>query len=81
VPLPQETPQVAASMRELSIARIDGQVAIDIGGEKPERILFAPSEARKLIAEIERALNRGFGRDIDAIREIIASAEQTEMSN
>jgi hypothetical protein len=59
-------------MRELSVAGHNGQVAIDIHGAVPERILFSPPEARRLIAAIERALNRGFGRDMDAIRRTTA---------
>lgn len=54
--------------REISIESDDGQVALTLHGTAPERVLFSPSEARKLIAEIEQALNRGFGRDMDAIR-------------
>jgi hypothetical protein len=59
-------------MRELSVAGHDGQVAIDITGADPKRILFSPSEARRLIAEIERALNQGYGRDMEAIRRATA---------
>ena len=54
--------------REISIESDDGQVALTLHGTAPERVLFSPSEARKLIAEIEQALNRGFGRDMNAIR-------------
>ena len=54
--------------REVSIESDDGQVALTLHGGAPERVLFSPSEARKLIAEIEQALNRGFGRDMNAIR-------------
>lgn len=54
--------------REVSIEGDNGQVALTLHGTAPERVLFSPSEARKLIAEIEQALNRGFGRDMDAIR-------------
>jgi hypothetical protein len=68
VALSQESPRAPASVRELSVAGDNGGIAIDISGTVRERILFSPSEARRLIAEIERALNHGFGRDMDAIR-------------
>lgn len=55
--------------REFSVERENDLVAINIGGPNPERLLFAQAEARKLLLEIERALNSGFGRDMGAIRE------------
>ncbi|MDT2024602.1 hypothetical protein [Methylocella sp. CPCC 101449] len=54
--------------REFSVERENDLVAITIGGPTPERLLFAPEEARKLLLEIEHALNSGYGRDMDAIR-------------
>jgi len=59
----------APSVREFSISRLDGHVAIDIRGAAPERVLFTPAEARTLVAEIERAIGTGFGRNIEAIRQ------------
>ncbi|MDT2020033.1 hypothetical protein [Methylocella sp. CPCC 101449] len=59
--------------REISIESDDGHVALTLHGNAPERVLFSPSEARKLIAEIEQALNRGFGRDMDAIRRSVST--------
>ena len=70
--LPYEAPQALPNVRELSVVGHNGLVALDISGSVPERILFSPSEAHKLIVAIERALNRGFGRDIDAIRQMAA---------
>lgn len=64
----REMIRVPTRQQEVSIESDDGQVALTLHGSAPERVLFSPSEARKLIAEIERALNRGFGRDMDAIR-------------
>lgn len=61
VPAPQRR-------REFSVGRENGLVAIDISGPAPERILFSQAEARRLLIEIENALNTGFGRDMDAIR-------------
>jgi hypothetical protein len=63
----QESPK--GSTREFSIDRQDGQVVLDIRGAAHERVVFTPSEARRLVAEIERALSVGFARDIDAIRQ------------
>lgn len=59
---------VPQRQREVSVGRENGLVAIDISGPAPERILFSQAEARKLLIEIENALNTGYGRDIDAIR-------------
>lgn len=53
--------------REFSVERENDLVAIKIDGPTPERLLFAKEEARKLLLEIERALNLGYGRDMDAI--------------
>lgn len=64
----REMLRVPTRQQEVSIESDDGQVALTLHGSAPERVLFSPSEARKLIAEIERALNRGFGRDMEAIR-------------
>ncbi|SEC91990.1 hypothetical protein SAMN05443249_3895 [Beijerinckia sp. 28-YEA-48] len=64
----RELIRTPSCQREISIEGDDGQVALTLHGSAPERVLFSPSEARKLIAEIEQALNRGFGRDMDAIR-------------
>lgn len=58
----------APPRREFSVERENDLVAINIGGPRPERLLFAQEEARKLLLEIERALNSGFGRDMDTIR-------------
>jgi hypothetical protein len=58
-----------SSTREFSIGRHNGQVAIDIKGAAHERVLFTPAEARKLVAEIERAIGSGFGRNIETIRQ------------
>ncbi|MDH7797505.1 hypothetical protein QBC99_003568 [Beijerinckia sp. GAS462] len=54
--------------REVSVGRENGLVTIDISGPAPERILFSQAEARKLLIEIENALNTGYGRDKDALR-------------
>jgi hypothetical protein len=69
MPKQQANPQAPTVVRELSIGRHDGQVSIDISGNVPERILFTRAEARKLVAAIEQALNTGFGRDMEAIRQ------------
>ena len=64
----REMMRMPTRQREVSIESDAGQVALTLHGSTPERVLFSPSEARVLVAEIERALNRGFGRDMEAIR-------------
>lgn len=64
----QAKSRASVDQRELSVGRDHSMIFIDLSGPRPERILFSPAEARKLLAEIERALNCGFGRDMDAIR-------------
>lgn len=54
--------------RQVSVERQHDFVAIEFGGPRPERLLFSQAEARRLMIEIENALNVGFGRDMDAIR-------------
>lgn len=64
----QNEKKPAHPQREVSVGRENGMVTIDFGGPTPERLLFEPAEARRLLLEIENALNSGYGRDIDAIR-------------